>query len=295
MTELFFASSEMANDPEKELPGTSIYEAVKPRLLGDSKKTNPASVELVESEIYKNLFLLKGDLEFSRAETCFARAWNEAITEDVHEKSIYTVLYRLLSTLGEEGSFDYVLCDVAPSTGAMTRMAVLACDGFFLPFVPDRFSYHSALVLGNALTEWIKRHEEVSKTFDPFRLESFPGDPKLLGAILQKFKVHDVSHSKHYLKWQERIESVIKSTLLSDGRIKPGPKLDRDQPFIATIEDVGPLASISLIFGRAIFDVDMDLVVKASDGAYADLVWHNWEERREEYREEIRKIAGALP
>jgi len=157
-TELFFASSEMANDPEKELPGTSIYEAVKPRLWGDSTKTDPASVELVESEIYKNLFLLKGDLEFSRTETCFARAWNEAITEDVHEKSVYTVLYRLLSTLGEEGSFDYVLCDVAPSTGAMTRMAVLACDGFFLPLVPDRFSHCSGLVLGNALKEWVNYH-----------------------------------------------------------------------------------------------------------------------------------------
>jgi len=33
VTELFFASMESTDDPSQELPGTSIYEAIRPRFL----------------------------------------------------------------------------------------------------------------------------------------------------------------------------------------------------------------------------------------------------------------------
>lgn len=298
VTELFFASSKIVDDPDRELPGTSVYEALRLGFSGSVGKFDLAQVDLVQSEIYENLYLLKGDLELSRAETLFARAWNRAITEDIREKSIYSVLYRLLCSLGLEGSFDYILCDVAPSTGAITRMAVLACDGFFLPLVPDRFSYHAVSVLGKSLKDWIRKHEEISKTFEPFKLESFPGRPIFLGAVIQKFKVLRATPAKRsYSIWQERIEEIVDSSFLSEGWIPTSPKLDGKNSVVATIDDVGPLAPISLAFGRAIFDVEKENIAEISKGEadYADLVWQNWEDRMESYREEIKKIAEALP
>ena len=89
-TELFFASTDVLNEPDSELPGTSIYEALKPRFFGDTRSIDPASVTLVRSNIYPNLELLRGDLEFSMAENYFGNAWNQAITENVNEKNTYS-------------------------------------------------------------------------------------------------------------------------------------------------------------------------------------------------------------
>lgn len=298
VTELFFASSEIADDPSRDLPGTSIYQALKPRFFGEAGQINPKTVDLVDSELYSNLSLLKGDFAFSNAESYFANAWNQAITENIHEKNTYASLYHLLHSLGNEHSFDYILCDVGPSTGAITRMAVLSCDGFFLPLIPDRFCQQAVLVLGQVLNEWIKKHKIISDSFAPFKLESFPGKPVLLGAIIQNFKIHSKAKAKtSYLKWQDLIRESIRSALLKDDIIPVRRGLDPNDPFVATIRDVGPLAPVSQMFGRAIFDIRREHTTEASTtgATYRGTVWKSWEERKTEYREEIEKIAEALP
>jgi len=65
-TELFFASDEDTYDPESDFPGTSIYEALRPRLEGDVKQVDVSLVKLASSVLYDNLFLLRGDLEFGQ-------------------------------------------------------------------------------------------------------------------------------------------------------------------------------------------------------------------------------------
>lgn len=296
-TELFFASSEI-DDPSEDLPGTSIYRALEPRFRGEAGQIDPNTVELVESSLYKNLFLLKGDLEFSMAESYMANAWNQSITENIHEKNTYVALYRLLHALGDANSFDYILCDVGPSTGAITRMVVLACDGFFLPLIPDRFCNQAVAVLGRVMNDWINKHEEISKTFLPYKLKSFPGSPVFLGAIIQNFKVHSASKAKRsYLKWQSEIKESMKSALFSGQKIKVREGLDPNDQFIATIRDMGPLAPVSQMFGRAIFDIQREHTKEASTtgSTYRGTVWDEWEDRKKEYLDEIKKISRSLP
>jgi chromosome partitioning protein len=298
VTELFFASTEVADDPSKELPGTSIYEAIQPRFFGRTEQIDPSTVNLTESILYKNLFLLKGDLEFSMAESYLATAWNQAITEDIHQKNTYTSIYNLLHSLGKLHSFDYILCDVGPSTGAITRMVVLACDGYFLPLTPDRFCNQAVKVLGKILNDWMKKHSEISKTFEPFNLKSFPGKPELLGAIIQDFKIYSAGKLKaSYEKWQNELRKSIRNYLLSGQNIPISKNLDPEEPFIASIRDVGPLAPVAQMFGHAIFDVKKEQTAWAArDGRnYYGVVWQNWESRMDEYREEIKKMAEALP
>lgn len=297
ITELFFASDPKTNNPDFELPGTSIYQALIPRFYGEVAKIDPSEVKLVESKIYSNLFLLRGDFEFSKAEVYFSSALNLAITENIHEKNTYTALYNLLHDLGKANSIDYILCDVGPSTGAITRMVVLCCDGYFVPLSPDRFSNQAVKVLGQVLKDWVKSHHEVSKTFEPFKIKCFPGSPILLGAIMQNFKLSsDTKKIKEsYKKWQDKIKENIIAFLLN-GDLAVSNKINRNQPFVAEILDVGPLAPISQLFGYAIFDVKQEHTKEASPGGekYYGAVWQYWANKKIMYETEISKIAEAL-
>jgi len=297
LTELFFASDPNFDEPNTELPGTSIYKALLPRFKGETGKIDPNTVEIVESNIYNQLFLFRGDLEFSLAETYLGTSWNQAVTENIHEKNTYVALYRLLQSLGKNKGFDYILCDVGPSTGSITRSVVLACDGIILPLVPDRFCNQAVRLLGRVIKDWIARHQQISDTLKPFGIESFPGKPVMFGAIMQNFKVHSSAKAKKsYLKWQETITRDIKLYLLSDNGIVAAKGLDPDNPYVATLRDVGQLAPVAQMFGRAIFDIKQEHTKEASTtgGMYYGSVWTPWEERMKEYKTEIEKIAEAI-
>ena len=296
-TELFFASTEFLDDPNVELPGTSIYQALEPRFQGETKSVNPDAVKLVPSNLYPNLSILRGDLQFTTAENYFGTAWNQAITENVNEKNTYVAMYRMLHSLAGLHRFDYVLCDVGPSTGAISRTVILASDGFVLPLTPDRFCFQAVRVLGEVVNEWIRRHDQISDTFAPFGLETFPGHPVLLGAIIQNFKVHGGKVKKSYHEWQGRISENIRTNLLGETGVQAGKHCNPSDPFVATIRDVGPLAPVAQMFGRAIFDIQQDHTEQASsDGRkYYGVVWGDWVQRMDEYRAEIQKVVEVLP
>jgi chromosome partitioning protein len=298
LTELFLAGDEKYDDPGEDLPGTSIYEALLPRFRGETGAIDPAKIELVQSIRYKNMFLFRGDIEFSLAETYLGTAWNQAVTENIHEKNTYVALYKLLRGLGNLKGFDYILCDVGPSTGAITRTVVLACDGLFLPLVPDRFCNQAVRLLGRVIHEWMTRHDQISKTLEPFKISSFPGKPVLLGAIIQNFKIHSSAKAKQsYIRWQDKISEDIRSFLLSPNGIKTAPTLDPKKPYISTIRDVGQLAPVAQMFGRAMFDIEQEHTKEASTTGqmYYGSVWTPWLERMKEYESEIEKISEMMP
>lgn len=298
LTEMFFASRPDLDDPDTELPGTSIYQALLPRFKGETGTIDPASVVIVESSLYKKLFLFRGDLEFSLAETYLGMAWNQAVTENIHEKNTYVALYKLLHALGKTHGYDYILCDVGPSTGAITRSVVLSCDGIFIPLVPDRFCNQAVRLLGRVVRDWTSRHEQITRTLAPFSIEGFPGRPQLLGTIIQNYKVHSASQVKHsYVKWQERISTDMKKYLIGEDGIPAAPGLDAANPYIATIRDVGPLAPVAQMFGRAIFDIQQEHTKEASTTGqmYYGTVWDPWKERMDDYKDEIKHIADAMP
>ncbi|MEQ6886225.1 ParA family protein [Salicola sp. Rm-C-2C1-2] len=297
LTELFFAARDDLDDPSVGLPGSSIYEALLPRFKGQQGYIDQASIELTEHNRYDSLFLFRGDLEFSRAETYLGTAWNQAVTENIHEKNSYIVLNNLLRDLGAARGFDYVLCDVGPSTGAITKTVIISCDEIVIPLVPDRFCYQAVKLLGNVISEWIETHRVISDSLTPFGIESFEGKPKLAGIVLQNFKVHAKARVKEsYVKWQEKITEEIESSLCKENGFEPKSGFDLKNPYTASIKDVAVLAPVAQLFGRAIFDIEQEHTKEASsDGRmYYGSVWEPWLERMSEYREEINKIAEAI-
>ena len=297
VTEMFFAANEEVDSPEIDLPGTSIYQALLPRFMGEASKIDPDTVTLADHNIYNNLFLFRGDLEFSRAETYFGTAWNQAVTENIHEKNTYVAFNRLIQALGEKHFFDYILCDVGPSTGSITRTVILACDEIIVPLVPDRFCYQAVRLLGRVVRGWVDRHKQISETLIPFGIVPFVGEPRLAGTVIQNYKIHSASKTKKsYIEWQNRISEEISKKLVGDAGIAPKEGLDIAKPYIATIRDVGVLAPLAQMFGRAIFDIQQEHTKEASaDGRmYYGTVWDPLVVRMNEYEHEIAKIAEAI-
>ncbi|XHH29630.1 AAA family ATPase [Xanthomonas euroxanthea] len=86
-TELFFCSSDQVDEPDIRLPGTSIYDALRPRFEGDSSKIDASRVELASSPIYESLYLLRGDINFSRAEQFLPRQLRKPLLNQFTRKT----------------------------------------------------------------------------------------------------------------------------------------------------------------------------------------------------------------
>lgn len=298
-TELFFCSTENYDDPDAQLPGTTIFEALKPRFDGDAARIDVKKIELSQSSAYERLFLLRGDINFSRAEQNFSVAIAQAVTEAVHEKNTYAVLTRMFRDLAKLHKFDYILCDVGPSAGSITRMVILTCDGVFIPTTPDRFSFQAVQGMGAIIGDWLTRHEAVVASFEPFGLEAYFPKTKFYGAILNNYKIHRAGQKKaSYLKWEGRVKDALIAMLQNPTlkRLEPVSPYLLSEPFVASIRDVGPMAPVAQLVGKAIFDINQkDTELASSDGDYyRGAVWGEWQKRMAEYQAEIEKLAAIL-
>lgn len=298
-TELFFCASESYDDPDQPLPGTTIYEALKPRFDGDAARIDAKKVQLAASPLYEGLYLLRGDINFSRAEQNFSVAIAQAVTESVHEKNTYAVLTRMLRDIADLHDFDYILCDVGPSAGSITRMVILACDGVFIPTAPDRFSYQAIQGMGAIISDWLTRHEAVTASFEPFGLDAHFPETKFYGAILNNYKIQRAGKKKaSYQTWEGRVKDALIAMLENTAlkRFEPLHSKLLIEPFIASIRDVGPMAPVAQLVGKAIFDIDQkDTELASSDGDYyRGAVWGEWVKRMNEYSEEIAKLSAVL-
>lgn len=299
LTELFFApDDDFYSDPTYSLPGDSLLDVFRSRLDGAAARIDVTKIKVAKSEIYENLDIIRGDIEFSaQAEPYFGSAINQAITTNVNEKNTYVSFRRLVKDLISEMKYDYVFIDLGPSTGAITRLAFLASNFFFVPVTPDRFCYLGVTTLPRLMESWIEHDQIVLKTLKPYGIEDNYTTPIFLGAINQNFQIHRSQIKESYQKWVRKIRGEIKSGLLNSKIIKIAKIFDHESdPFVCSIENIGQLAPVSQILGKAIFDLKQeDTALASSSGAqFYGTVWAPWETKIKTYRSEVAKIAKLI-
>lgn len=289
LTENFFAPS--SEEQDAQLPGTSIFEALRPRFEGSAGKIDVSTIELPSHKTYEKLYILRGDWNFSLAERFFSNALALAITESVHDKNTYNVLNNLIQDLIVAHGFDHVLVDLGPSSGAITNLALLSCDGYFIPVTPDRFCTQAVEALANLIKIWIERHERTIATFPAFGVPTFPGKPVFLGAVIQNFKAYAGKTTKPYKYWEEEILRVI-----NDNLIPCVPARSGAAEYVSSIKDFGGLAPTAHIVGKAIFDLDKaDTKLASANGLdWAGVALESWLSRAAEYGAEIEKLAAVV-
>lgn len=297
ITELFYASSEYFDDSSLDLPGSSILDVYRDRLSGASSRVDVDEIVFGRSDVYKNLYIIRGDIEFSsHAESYFGNSIAQAITNNVNEKNTYVSFRRMVRDLVDKHNFDHIIIDVGPSSGAISRLAFLACDGFFVPSTPDRFCYLAVKTLPKIINSWVEHDKLILKTLSPFGIESDFSEPAFLGAISQNFQVHRGNIKKSFKKWQDLISKELKRTFLSkDSMVKYSDDLKKN-PFVCSIENVGPLAPVAQQVGKAIFDLGQEDTKMASQSGqkYYGAVFDGWQQKVDAYRTEIKKLVDLV-
>ena len=195
-----------------ELPGTSLLQVLEPRFNGDESFVNIDRIESVQ--IDTNLWLLRGDVSLNRLEDYIAEAHTQRFSNKIHEKRNYVALGDMLLRYGQKKKLDYILIDVGPSSGALTRSCFLACDAFFIPMSADRFNVQAIHTLTEILHRWIEEHNQVYGDFNKLNLPIREGRPRFLGAIPQHFKKYKGRPKAGFELWMNRIQDTLMKELV---------------------------------------------------------------------------------
>lgn len=290
---------EAASGKEQPLPGTSILDLLRPRIEGDRSDIDVSDVDTIQ--ITENLFLLRGDVDLSEIEEALAEAHSQRFSNKTHEKKTYVALGSFLRKFGEESGFDYILLDVGPSSGALTRACFLVCDGFYVPTLPDRFNVQAVRTLSSIIGRWMEDHAQI---YDSFRKLSLPislGRPIFLGIILQNFKLYRGAPRKGYTYWINKIPRAYGANLRP--LLQRFSTIERDLTggfdettcICAHIPDFQSLAPLLQEAGKPVFSITQEDTKAINNGKpYAGQVWEQAEDRMATYRAQINEIYVRL-
>lgn len=285
---------------EQSLTGTSLLSLLKPRIDGDVPKIETSSLETVA--IRENLELLRGDVSLSSIEDSLAEAHIQRFSNKTHEKRTYIALSDFLTRIGIEKKIDYILIDVGPSSGALTRACFLSCDGFFVPTSPDRFNVQAIGTLSTIINRWISEHQEIHQSFVELELPIKHGLPQFLGVILQNYKTHGSQPKPSYKMWMERIPKKCDDVLFKALKKYTRNGVDltsglSGQDIVATqIKDFASLGPLMQEHGKPIFKITKEdtKVMDQNHKPWQGTVWTGAQARMEEYKNCISEIAQKL-
>jgi cellulose biosynthesis protein BcsQ len=168
-----------------KLPGKTLLDLMKPRIDGDVPTI--AIDDDIEVEISPNLFLIRGDVELSSIEDSLSEAHQQRHSSKTHEKRTYGALSDFVQKISADRGYDYVMFDVGPSSGALTRACLLTCDGFFVPTMPDRFNVQAIGTLSTIMSRWASENNEIVDSFSQLGLPVPKREAKVHGPYYFKF------------------------------------------------------------------------------------------------------------
>lgn len=242
---------------ETELPGTSVKDALWPRLEGERPDVDVTAIKLVQPHKNEELYVLRGDIGLSEAEDRLSYAYSQRMTADMHQKRNYVAVHDMLRRLGARDKFDFVLVDLGPSAGALTRSFFLACDRFLVPVAPDRFNFQAIGSLSEILRKWITEHIQVVPDFKKLNLNIPTSPPVLNGLIMQRFQRHKGVAKRSYQVWIDRIRKRASQelipTLIAAGGQPSVTKECLGNPIALEVPDFASLAPMMLEVGKPVW------------------------------------------
>jgi chromosome partitioning protein len=276
-----------------ELPGSTVLEALRPRFNGDRPNVDTEAVELVELPAEGSIALFRGDIDLNEAEDRLSQAHAQRVTDEMHQRRTYVAVHDMLRRLADERDFDYVIIDVGPSAGALTRSFFLACDQFLVPVVPDRFNYQAIGSLSRILEKWIREHRLVVPSFKEMDLNISSGTPMLCGLVMQRFQRYAKEPKKSYKVWMEKIAGQANNRLLpvleaADAeQVTISPLLEED-PTVASVPEFSGLGPIMLAVGKPVWRIEKQ------EADFRGVVWEQTEDRLEDFRQTHYELAESL-
>ena len=270
------------------LPGTTVKEALWPRLEGERADVDVGAIQLVKPDSGLELYVFRGDIALSEAEDRLSYAHSQRLTTDLHQKRNYVAVHDMLRRLGDLHKFDLILVDVGPSAGALTRSFFLACDAFLVPVAPDRFNFQAIVSLSTILRKWISDHMQVVPDFLKLHLNIAKAPPRLLGIVMQRFQRYRGAAKPGYQLWIDRIKKrALEELLPAIAQVSGKEGVAKDcwtSPIAVEIPDFSSLAPMTLTVGKPLWRLTQ------ADTDWRGSVWQD----REKAMGEVRDLFIAL-
>lgn len=270
------------------LPGTSVKDALWPRLEGERGNVDVEAIQLTKFDDSLPLYIFRGDIGLSEAEDRLSYAYSQRLTSDMHQKRTYVAVHDMLRRLGSLHSFDVILVDVGPSAAALTRSFFLSCDRFLVPVAPDRFNFQAMGSLSQILKKWIREHQQVIPDFEKLSLNVPKRPPVFQGIVMQRFQRHKGAPKAGFQLWidkiRERAATELIPSLIENAGIEGVAKQCLIEPICAEIHDFASLAPMMLLNSKPVWRLTKD------DTDWQGQVW----EQRSAAMEEFRKRFVAL-
>ncbi|MBH3338747.1 ParA family protein [Pseudomonas mendocina] len=273
---------------QTSLPGTSLKDALWPRLDGERADVDVENIELVKPCTEEELYIFRGDIALSEAEDRLSYAHSQRMTSDMHQKRNHIAIHDMLRRLGERDEFDYILVDVGPSAGALTRAFFLSCDEFLTPVAPDRYNFQAINSLSEILSKWTSEHLAIVSDFKKLKLNIAEMPPIFKGLIMQRYQRHNGVAKTSYQLWIDKIaarttEKLIPSLIDSAGKDTVYPTVLRN-PITTAIPDFASIAPMMLQLGKPAWRLEK------KETGWQGAVWDD----REKAMNEIRALFFTL-
>jgi cellulose biosynthesis protein BcsQ len=232
--------------------GQTLWSALRP-IVEASGDVNP----IAAVERFPNVFLLYGDLKLADFEQELPQMWLEALQRKLKGYRGVTALSYIVNDVATKHDVDFVFYDCGPNIGALNRAILLDCDYFIIPAALDEFSIRALKTLGITLENWIATWRTVVE-LAPDDIYLLPGSPRLLGYIIQRFRVYGGQVSAGQAAYLPRFEKQIYSDVVSRLRALD-PQLASEsiiENVLGEIRDFSSVATKSQIQGVAIENVE---------------------------------------
>jgi chromosome partitioning protein len=164
--------------------------------------------------LHKGLELAAGNLGMTDLDIFCANG----LTSGNRFSSLYTQFIGLFNAMirktAERESFDVVLVDMSPSSGAFNRSILMGSDYFIVPTYPEFFNLQAIEYLAKQIPLWA---DDFAPYRDPKTPNSLPRDnPKMMGVICQKYRPHRNEKQdkvKAAQNWMNKIQEASKAIL----------------------------------------------------------------------------------
>lgn len=188
--------------------GATLWSAVKPVVDGDG-----GIKEIEPIEIRDDLFLVPGDIRLSDFENKLADYWTECFKREAHGFKGTTAISKLVNSICQNHSIDFVFFDTGPNIGALNRAILLDCDYFIVPVAYDLFSVRALRTLGRSLYDWIRDWRTILG-LNVRDVPTLPGRPRFLGYIPQNYSVYRGGVASHQAKYIGLLDKGISSDVV---------------------------------------------------------------------------------
>jgi cellulose biosynthesis protein BcsQ len=186
--------------------------------LAPAFESRPKLIEAVDClpvERCKGLFLLPGHVGLAEYEVTLGMA--QELSGSIHAlQNLPGSISYLLQKTADKFEADYILIDMSPSLSSINQNLLMSSDFFLLPTSPDFFSVMAIDSLATILPKWYAWAQKASEMrILKDAVYPFPKvTPRLLGTIVQNYRIRDGQPAEAFQKWINAIEKAVSARLM---------------------------------------------------------------------------------